>query len=238
MKKILVSDFDGTLYINGKITKKDKEVILDFQKENIFIIASGRTKLSLLRDIDTVKPDYIITNHGAVIYKNNDIILNKTMNKDIKNKCFQIARKYVSDKDIFVSSEKENFDGSITLKNIKDINKIRVYFKTENKREDFINEINNELKGKIKHYKVISFGKLAVEIIETNINKSDAIKFIANKENITKKNIFTIGDNNNDLDMIKNYKGYAIKTAKSIIKENAKEEVNNIYALIKLLDKE
>ena len=34
--KALASDFDGTLYVNGKIDSKDVEAINQFQKDNLF----------------------------------------------------------------------------------------------------------------------------------------------------------------------------------------------------------
>ena len=49
--KIIVSDFDGTLYLNNHIVCQEK--INKFVKEgNIFIIATGRNIVSLKKDLD------------------------------------------------------------------------------------------------------------------------------------------------------------------------------------------
>ena len=72
---ILASDFDGTIFIDGKISQKDIKSIRDFQEAgNLFAIVTGRSYASLFPLIDgKIDPDIIIANNGGHIFvKQND----------------------------------------------------------------------------------------------------------------------------------------------------------------------
>lgn len=56
--------------------------------------------------------------------------------------------------------------------------------------------------------------------------------FYTDEKNIKKENIYTIGDDASDLEMIKNFKGYAMKNATDEIKKYALKEFDNVYELI------
>ena len=67
---ILASDFDGTIFIDGKISEKDIKAIRDFQEAgNLFAIVTGRAFASLFPLIDgKIYPDAIICNNGGHIF--------------------------------------------------------------------------------------------------------------------------------------------------------------------------
>ena len=47
LKKVLVSDYDQTFYINDEDIEKNKLAVSEFRKEgNIFVIATGRSYLA------------------------------------------------------------------------------------------------------------------------------------------------------------------------------------------------
>ena len=69
-KKLLVSDYDGTFYINDLDIKKTIGNINNFRKlNNLFVIATGRSYVDLKEKIDKYKIpyDYLILNHGALL---------------------------------------------------------------------------------------------------------------------------------------------------------------------------
>ena len=53
------------------------------------------------------------------------------------------------------------------------------------------------------------------------INKSSTIEYLENKINIEKKDIFTIGDHNNDYEMIKDYNGFTMLWGTKMAREYA-----------------
>src|SRR5699024_6898042 len=70
LKKLLVSDYDGTFYINDLDIKKTIGNINNFRKlNNLFVIATGRSYIDLKEKIDRYKIpyDYLILNHGALL---------------------------------------------------------------------------------------------------------------------------------------------------------------------------
>lgn len=70
MKKILVSDYDRTFYLNKEGIKKNIETVEKFRKNgNLFVIATGRSFLDFKRKQYKYHfdYDYVILNHGATI---------------------------------------------------------------------------------------------------------------------------------------------------------------------------
>ena len=87
MRKILVSDYDQTFYLNDEDIEKNKKSVENFRKqENIFIFATGRSYFDFMNKAEQykLKWDYLIINHGATILdKNNNIISNYTIDNDV-----------------------------------------------------------------------------------------------------------------------------------------------------------
>ena len=73
-KKVLVVDYDRTLFINNDDVLNNINSINKFRENgNIFIIATGRTYNSLKKEIDkyNIEYDYLILNHGSLLKKIN-----------------------------------------------------------------------------------------------------------------------------------------------------------------------
>lgn len=69
MMKMLVSDFDHTLFVDQTISQDNIHLIKSFQEKGIFVIATGRSLHSLLDALEpfSIHPDYLILNNGAMI---------------------------------------------------------------------------------------------------------------------------------------------------------------------------
>ena len=66
MKKVLVSDYDKTFYLNDEDIERNKIAVEKFRKEgNIFVIATGRSYYDIKKKIKEYKInyDYLIINH-------------------------------------------------------------------------------------------------------------------------------------------------------------------------------
>ena len=73
MKKILISDYDDTLFTDEITLKSNIEKIKNFQKcGNIFVIATSRSLWSMMEEIQKYKIpyDYLFVNVGAGIFDN------------------------------------------------------------------------------------------------------------------------------------------------------------------------
>ena len=228
--KILVSDYDKTFYTDEENIKINIEKVNQFMKTNIFVINTGRSYLDFKKkeEIYNIKYNYLVINHGASIIKNNQIIYNTPINNNIK-------KQIINDLDIKYSTEIftcSGLESRLTLEN-DNLTKIHIKYKNEEKAKQIYNKISNKYGNFIVVY-LISKGK-GIEIVSKNANKGIATKEIAKLENIKKENIYTIGDDASDLEMIKNFKGYAMKNATDEIKKYALKEFDNVYELIDLI---
>ena len=77
-KKILISDYDQTFYLNDEDIEKNKAAVDKFRNEgNIFVIATGRSYFDFHNKVKkyNLKYDYVIINHGATILDKDDNVL-------------------------------------------------------------------------------------------------------------------------------------------------------------------
>ena len=99
MKKILVSDYDKTFYLNDEDVEKNKIAVEKFRKNgNIFVIATGRSYYDMQKKISEYKImyDYLIINHGATILNEKDeIIYNFSIKNETANKIRDDLKKYI-----------------------------------------------------------------------------------------------------------------------------------------------
>ncbi len=206
MRKIIVSDYDQTFYLNDEDIEKNKKSVENFRKqENIFIFATGRSYFDFMNKAEQykLKWDYLIINHGATILdKNNNIISNYTIDNDViknikKDLEIEKAIKYFCC----------NLENSRTNFNDKDLTKIHAKYE-KNKAEQINSLINKKYAEFVNCYFVSGN---AVEIISNKTCKSNAIEEIVQIEKVNRENIFTIGDGYSDIEMIKNYNGYCME---------------------------
>ena len=230
MRKILVSDYDQTFYLNDEDIEKNKKSVENFRKqENIFIFATGRSYFDFMNKAEQykLKWDYLIINHGATILdKNNNIISNYTIDNDViknikKDLEIEKAIKYFCC----------NLENSRTNFNDKDLTKI--YAKYEKDKAEQINSLINKKYSEFVNCYLVSGN--AVEIISNKTCKSNAIEEIVQIEKVNRENIFTIGDGYSDIKMVKDYNGYAMKESVKELKNVAIEEINSVIDLIEIM---
>lgn len=238
MTKIIISDFDDTLYFDGYINSKDISSINKFRKEgNLFVIATGSSYTSFMRKIALcpLKYDYLIINHGSSIYKKDLLISNTVIDKDILK---QIISKYDLNnptKYILKSNTYGNFFSTAKEGLVKptedDITKIHLTFNNEDYEEES-KYLEHKYKYKLNIYEVMPN---RIEIISKKASKINAIKKVIEKENIKTSNIYTIGDGYSDIEMIKEYKGYCMKDSVKELTKYSIGEVESISNLIKII---
>lgn len=224
--KVLISDYDKTFYVNDLDIKKNLQAVDKFRKlGNIFIIATGRSYLDFMKKVNAynLKYDYVLLNHGATILDNKDNII---LNIPIDNLDLNIVNDLKLDKTIehFCCSELE----SRVEFNHPNLTKIAVRYLP------FVNipKIKENLENKYSNINAYLVSINMLEIISKNINKAKAIEYLRNKLNIDKDNIYTVGDGETDIDMIKNYHGYAMNNSVKELKECALEEIKSVSNLI------
>lgn len=224
--KLLVSDYDNTFELHyenvdcNHIFLKNLKAVKNFMnKGNLFILATGRHFDAIKKTIDekNIVFDYLCTNNGAEIY-----------NKDLK-------LLYVLPID------------DISLDKIKKLNKrFQVFYRTPF-NSNYITSVNLYLENKqdfdfAKKYLIeskincnIEFKYPKIKIINNKCDKTKIISVIKEHENIDDNNIFTIGDDINDIELIKKYKGFSLTTANKKVQRIASKVYNNLYDLINVI---
>lgn len=227
-KKILVSDYDKTFYLNDEDIEKNKIAINEFRKrENIFIIATGRSYFDFHNKVDLYKfnYDYVIIDHGATILDKNDNIL---ANFPIKDEIIpEIKNDLKLEKSIkgFCCSKLE----SRVDFNHKDLTKINVGYNSKDEAISININIINKYSQFINSYQI---AETSLEIISNETNKSKAIDLLLNRLNIKRQNVYTIGDGYSDIEMVKNFNGYAMQESVDELKNVAQKEYSSVSELI------
>ena len=224
--KVLVSDYDKTFYVNEFDIRKNLQAVDKFRKlGNIFIIATGRSYLDFKKKVNdyNLKYDYVLLNHGATILDDKDNVL---LNIPIDNLDLNIVNDLKLDKTIehFCCSELESRVGF----DYPNLTKIAVrYLPLVN-----IPKIKENLEKKYSNINAYLVSINMLEIISNKIDKSKSIEYLRNKLKIDKDDIYTVGDGETDIDMIKNYHGYAMNSSVKELKKYAIEEIKRVSELI------
>ena len=267
--KLVVSDLDGTLLSNFHVPNSNKSSIQRIREKGIkFCIATGRTIQStknILKEIGTYNEEneYSILFNGCVIIenKNNKVLFFKGIDFEISNKLFEIGKKYdvmllvysIDNCFVWKSYEKEierqkSYEELLTFMDDLNIN----FIKEKNiqiTKIVFVNEDHNYLL-KIKEELDKIFGNeisistsanMYLEINAKNVNKGNALEWLANYLKIDMKETIAIGDNSNDIFMIEKAGiGVCVKNGIDIIKNKANyvtEKTNDEGAVKEVLDK-
>lgn len=227
--KLLVSDYDLTFNVLDYDVKSNVKAIDRFRENgNLFFLNTGRSYESIKKEVKkyNINYDYLGCCDGNLILnKNNEIIF-----------CNNLSRL------IFYEIDKLHDDFKFDIVNINYKGNILEYeVKTlENSLfESRLHEIalrNGLLINRFVEKRAIN-GKLQKVqlyfLYDKNISKSFATSYVSKLENIEKCDIFTIGDNHNDYEMIKDFNGYTFPWGKKKVKGVSEGTVLSVKGLVK-----
>lgn len=232
MKKLLVSDYDQTFYINDEDIEKNKIAVNEFRKKgNIFVIATGRSYADFMKKKNqyNIECDYLIINHGATILDKKDNII---FNEKIPNEILD-SLKF----DLHIENSERNFCCSILESRVdfeyKNLTKIHVKYNDLEYSNKILKKLEEKYNSFLNSYLVSGN---SIEIISKNANKSKAIKLLSKEIEIGKEKIYTIGDGYSDIEMVKDYNGYAMKESVDELKNVALEEIESVRDLIRKIE--
>lgn len=230
MKKILVSDYDRTFYLNDEDIEKNKIAINTFEeKGNIFVIATGRSFFDFKKKVDlyNIVYDYVIINHGATILdKFDNIIYNFSINNEIINELKQDLEIEKTLKTFCCSELESRVD-------FNHINLTKIYIKYDNIENAM--RIKDKLNKKYAKYinaYLINEKEKEVEIISKETDKSFAIGLLIKELNIDKESVYTIGDGYSDVKMVRDFNGYCMKDSVEDLKAVAIKEYESVSQLV------
>ncbi len=222
--KVLISDFDGTLYINEDDVKNNAKKIEDFRKGgNIFIISTARNysaikKACLKYNIDV---DYFFCDIGATILDNDGKVLYSEYIKEFERKKIEeILEKYSKEMviDRYGTNDRQakGEKGIVEYKikgNINDLSKLKQIIDKE------IKDVRTQVTEDSRF------------IIHTSTKEKVIETFIKNT-NIEKGSIYTVGDELDDLEMLKKYNGYRMEHCNELVGDTISNKVASVSELI------
>ena len=230
MKKILISDYDGTFYQNDRDIKKNIDKVNEFRTlDNLFVLATGRSYVDSKQKIDKyeIPYDYLILNHGALLLsKDLEIIKVFTLDKELVDSILEYAN---NDKDIYDVILISAFDKNVT--DTLNIVKIMLKLYSYDKALEVKNYIDKSYTN-IKSYFISEDNHYLVEVVSNKASKSLMIDKILDKEEIVKKNVYTIGDGINDIEMIRDYNGYRVRNSCKELVSVTDRVIDNVSDLI------
>lgn len=250
MYKLVALDIDGTTYgTDHKISKKVHDTIQEARKKGVkFSLISGRGPNDIegiSRELDLEPNTLIGCLNGSIVktVESEEFILNKTLTKeDVKN-CIKLTDEmnfaafvYIGN-NVYVKSNKDEFvilQNKFTYEDTKEVGNLTKFLE-ENNLLDKVNKIGiaNEYDELLKFKdRFIDENKnngqllfslpFYLELIHEGTSKGNALKYISDSLNIERKEIISMGDGENDIDMLKCAGlGIAMGNAFSNVKECA-----------------
>lgn len=232
MKKIIFSDYDGTLDTSEEDIKLNIEAISNFRNNgNLFVIATGRSYLDLKRKLDMypIPFDYLILNHGGVILDKNEQVIDACLIP--KNLVLEILETLKSNNNILKVVLFDIMKKDIKIVSSK-LTKIVLEMKDILSAKQISNYINMQYKDNVKSYVISTKKYNLVEIISIKTDKGKAIEKILELENIEDNMVYPIGDGSNDVEMIVKYNGYGMKNSEEVIYKATNKICNTVAELI------
>lgn len=228
MTKIVATDFDGTLYKQSKISTENIECIKKFRSGgNLFGIVTGRDYKSLKQVLDKLEfyaYDFLILGNGAVccnekdefVFENNVDARMKwgssTLAKQVRSRLFEL------DSYCGISFGKENY---LFGKDYPNGGSDGVYNYHSHKLIENVSEFGrmfgrcktNELTAKAVKILADEFGEvinptqngISIDIPGVGINKATGIRKYAEFMKVPVDNVWTVGDNFNDIPMFDSF---------------------------------
>ena len=253
MIKLLAIDMDGTLLNEEKhIDTPQKEAVQKTIEAGIkVVLCTGRPLFGVLPvygELELEKynlDEYVILNNGCSLRKttNWELLDNKEITKedviylDKLRKGYNLDLTVSNDNDYFVVGDKANKytieDGKLVYVDIKPISLEQatsgkhtffksMYLGEEEEIQRFKNDNENLLKDK---YDAVLSQIHIFEMLPFGTNKAAALKELAEKLGIEREEIMTIGDGNNDVEMLE-FAGIGVAMGNGT--ESAKKAANYV----------
>lgn len=163
-----------------------------------------------------------------MIIRDDKVIYSKTINNDVKNKLLEDLdlKKSISSFACSGSEGRTNFSND-------NLTKIHVRYSTPKQTKKIWKLITEKYSKYILTF--IMCHSEAIEIVSNEVNISNAIRYVAKIENLSRDKIYTIGNRESNIQIIIDFNEYAINNVVKGLKEYAKKELNCVSELINLV---
>ncbi|MBQ2809824.1 MAG: HAD-IIB family hydrolase [Clostridia bacterium] len=238
--KIIASDYDGTINYNG-VSKEDRDAIAKFRKAgNKFGVNTGRDLEMALWILHDMKGelDFLICCTGAIIVDGSGSIIYEKRQKIDHARHIEIineARRLgfgnfsVSDRLTRVYMDR-NDKIPCALDLLSEFTQTNLWFMKEESGIEFLKYLDENHADYMKGFR----NGGAIDIPPLGSSKpTGLIEYAKMFDNVDE--IYTVGDNLNDIPMLEAFCSFAVSNAQPEVKEIAKHQCNRIADMIEFI---
>lgn len=249
--KILGSDYDGTLKVDGEVSLENIEMIKKWRAQgNLFGIVTGRSTTTIRQEIKTkgLDIDFLVCNNGGVILdKNLEIEQILLLDFDAVEKIVEHIETIESNGYVLndgvnrsrvakmkIEDDLHNAPSTISMEEIlanKKVAQIVVNFNKQEAANALAAYINENFGNKAEAFTNLN----CVDIVPKGASKENGLRHIAKRENVSEDNVYSIGDSYNDICMIEAFHGATLNHAIDAIKEHSEVSVKDVAEYLSLL---
>lgn len=247
-RKILFSDFDGTLFINGVVSEADREAIRRWRAAgNLFAMASGRhlTPLKEHLGLQNVAYDYLLCLNGAEAFDSTDKRLFEIpINIELLPELYHT----IVQGDGWANVCYGAYNARIRTENCSDYNTDHVHYLEDhlstfsrftqicsaarNKSPEGAFEIKHRVLERFGEYVDAEVNGWSVDINAKGVNKAAGIARVIEAIGVNEDDVYAVGDNFNDLSMLTAYHGCAVAHAPEAVRRQAGMTAGSVAELI------
>ena len=239
MKYILATDYDGTLRQNGEVSAENRIYIAKLRdKGHLFGVVSGRDFVygyKQFKEKDKFPFDFVIMSGGATACDGEGNILFARPVRNI-NAAKLIARILeLTGNPCGISFEKTRIDfrPGDSLSDIKNVTEF-VSANALCNTEEYAAEVCGILKKEFAGTTPTQNGR-CIDITAAGIDKTQGVAKLAEIFGVPNENVWTAGDNYNDITMLKMYHGCAMKSGVDAACDAAEYVCDSVADVIKII---
>lgn len=254
MIKMIASDLDGTILLNGaqEIPEELFGLIRELKELGIFFVAaSGRQYSNMYRNFLPVAEDIgFVCENGAIAYQKRELLYEKSFDRMLADEIVADILKredteflYSTREFYYIKPRTEEY-----YRFLKDV--VKTDFQVVDSLDEMVlpcikmacYEQNDATKEKADYWtrkyagkcKVATAGGKWVDFIPFGVNKAVGIRTFMEKMNIRPQECMTFGDEFNDVEMLQcTPYGFAMAHAREGVKEQAPYIAENVLEMIK-----
>ena len=235
MKRLIASDYDGTINRGGDSIQVDAKAIRRWREAgNVFGIVTGRG-VGIAKELcdNGVETDFILCNNGSVcsidgeyvFIKRNDINLVPGLIKFISERGAGYFGLIAPEGERGFTADKVPDD---LLVDAPDFAQFTTICGSNEDASRISNDINEQYKNVLISYPNGQF----IDIVKYGTSKATGIAEAAKLLGIDEKNCCAVGDNLNDIVMIEAFYGFAVKSGREQAKAAADVIVDSVSDMI------
>lgn len=233
--KVIASDFDGTFSREGGILQSDLDAVSRWREAgNLFGFSTGRCFGSIYKKAKNMTVDFFVCSGGAAVYSGEgDLIWEDPFTFEVFMEAMEIAKDYDMPYIDLAYGRKiwelryryaqKPFPEDVTLLH-------HAAFSCAS--PEIAQKLSADIAEKMSSRALGQWNHMNVDLVSPGVTKTTGITEYIKLMGVDKNDVITVGDNYNDIEMIRDFNGYAVEGAVDELKKAAKGVYSNFTDLV------